>query len=215
MRILLTASSRHKAKNYRRYLGGIGRVDILAVGEHIDGINLYDMLVLSGGEDIEPSRYNEEVKYPSVKINRERDEMEFNLVDKFVKSKKPIFGICRGFQLLVVYFGGSLFQDLESEGFKSHRGKDGGDTYHRVRLCGILRDGFGDEWVVNSNHHQGLKDFPGRLPDGEILAISEDNIVEAFMSRKFRIFAVQWHPERHKGEGAELSTKLLDIIRQI
>jgi len=65
---------------------------------------------------------------------------------------------------------------------------------------------------VNSNHHQGMKGFPDKLSDGEILAVSEDHLVEAFMSKRYRILAVQWHPERHR---SEISEKLKEIVREL
>ncbi|MEO0201454.1 MAG: gamma-glutamyl-gamma-aminobutyrate hydrolase family protein, partial [candidate division WOR-3 bacterium] len=152
-----------------------------------------------------------EIKYENVEVDEERDELEFNLIDEFLRSKKPIFGICRGFQVLTVFFGGSLYQDLEMEGFKAiHRGENGKDKEHKVVFSGVFEGVFGSEGVVNSNHHQGLKGFPERLKDGEILAVSEDHLVEAFISKKYKVLAVQWHPERHK---SEISLKLLEIIK--
>ncbi|MEO0169200.1 MAG: gamma-glutamyl-gamma-aminobutyrate hydrolase family protein, partial [candidate division WOR-3 bacterium] len=104
MRILLTSGDVEKSENYKNYLKGLGaEVDVITPNDKRDIYpNEYDLLVLSGGKDINPKRYNEEIKYENVEVDEERDELEFNLIDEFLRSKKPIFGICRGFQVLTV-----------------------------------------------------------------------------------------------------------------
>lgn len=214
MRILLTAGDKQDVKNYKDYLKILSDNITVINPSNFKEINPtdYHLLVLSGGKDVNPRRYGEEIKYDSVEIEEERDEMEFELIDRFLHDSKPIFGICRGFQVLTVFFGGSLYQDLKKEGFKPiHKGKDNGDTEHDVIFSGIFEREFGYKGSVNSNHHQGLKGFPERLGNGEILAVSEDHLVEAFISRKYKVFAVQWHPERHK---SEISEGLLKILKR-
>ena len=73
----------------------------------------YDGLLLPGGGDIDPQRYGQEVN-GSRWVKPELDALQFAVLDAFVKAKRPVFGICRGHQLLNVYFGGSLIQDIES-----------------------------------------------------------------------------------------------------
>lgn len=215
MRILLTAGDVKKAENYLKYLKGLGaEIDVITPTEKKNIFpKEYDLLVLSGGKDVNPKRYNEEIKYESVEVDDERDELEFGLIEEFLRSGKPIFGICRGFQVLTVFFGGSLYQDLEMEGFKAiHKGENGEDNKHEVVFSGVFKEVFGSEGFVNSNHHQGLKGFPEKLRDGEILAVSEDHLVEAFISKKYKVLAVQWHPERHE---SEISQKLLEIVNEV
>ena len=193
------------------YLKDLGDVEIITFDLKIpDGD--YDLLVLGGGEDIDPKLYGEEVRYENVEIERLRDDCEFELVERFLSRGKAIFGICRGFQLLTVFFGGTLYQDLEKEGFKSiHRGKNGEDVEHGVIFSGVFENCFGLEGIVNSNHHQGLKGFPERLK-GEILAVSEDHLVEAFYSKTYRVLGVQWHPERHD---SPISKGILSFLKLI
>ena len=71
-----------------------------------------DSIILCGGEDVEPSRYNEKPSPKLGKVNTVRDAWEYAVLDEAVKLRKPILGICRGCQILNVYFGGTLYQDL-------------------------------------------------------------------------------------------------------
>ena len=71
----------------------------------------YDGLLLCGGVDINPARYGMENR-GAENIDDERDDVEFQILDDFVRSEKPVFGICRGMQLINVYFGGTLIQHL-------------------------------------------------------------------------------------------------------
>jgi len=211
MKVLLSVKDKEKAENYVRYLQSLGEIEIVTPASNLPDTD-YDILVLGGGEDIDPGFYGEDIKYENVKVDRFRDEFEMELVERSLLKGKAIFGICRGFQLLTVFFGGSLYQDLESEGFKPiHRGRNGEDVEHKVTFSGIFEVSFGGEGLVNSNHHQGLKGFPERLR-GEILAVSEDHLVEAFYSKTYRVLGVQWHPERQR---SRISEGLLRILRTI
>lgn len=210
MRILITASRKIKAKNYVRYLAPLGEVEVITPRDA--QMPEYDLLVLSGGEDVHPKYYGEEIRYPDLlEINEARDRLELTLVGRALKDRKPIFGICRGFQVLTVVLGGTLYQDLGREGFNGrlHRA-DKGDALHRVDFLGAFREAFGEGAVVNSRHHQGLKTVPKDVPDLEILARAEDGLIEAFSSRKLRLLAVQWHPERHD---SPLSPRLLEYLK--
>ena len=81
------------------------------IGGLPDDAESFDGLLICGGPDVSPSRYGEQIN-GSVGIDEERDDYEFTLADAFVKAKKPILGICRGYQLLNIYFGGSLFRTV-------------------------------------------------------------------------------------------------------
>ena len=124
-----------------------------------------------------------------------RDEMEMRLCERFVRMKKPVFGICRGFQLLNIYFKGTLVQDLEQDKNIVH-------PYHSCHLV-TAKEGswfyeqYGSDFVVNSYHHQSI----GRLGDGLSGTVTAENgqIIEAFEHKTLPVTAVQWHPERMTG----------------
>ena len=89
-----------------------------------------DGLLLPGGGDIDPVYYGEEMN-GSDEPDRELDKAQRDILDAFVKAKKPILGICRGMQLINIYFGGSLYQDLGTRDI--HTRKNGNDSIHSVK----------------------------------------------------------------------------------
>lgn len=164
-----------------------------------------DGFVFQGGGDISPELYGEtpidEKRWP---VDRSRDDFELQIIDYAVKSSRPILGICRGAQLLNVYFGGTLYQDLPSQNGTDvvHRDPPKYDkNFHEIvfKEGGLLGEIYGEgsnSKFVNSLHHQAVKTLGCKL---KVEAISPvDNIIEAFsyhdLKEKF-ILAVQWHPE--------------------
>lgn len=76
-------------------------------------INKVDGIIFSGGEDIHPLLYKQEVQPNLGPVNMERDRFELSLLDQAIQQQKAILGVCRGFQLINVYFGGSLHQEIQ------------------------------------------------------------------------------------------------------
>lgn len=105
------------------------------IGEPINNIHNADVVMLTGGEDVCPSYYNQR-QGSSTYANRNRDEMEIFVLNRAIELKKPIVGTCRGMQLLTVFMGGTLIQDIR------HPGR------HEITLYN------GDRVVTNSLHHQ-------------------------------------------------------------
>ena len=156
----------------------------------------YDGLLLTGGADIEPARYGQPVN-GSVAMDAARDEAEWRLIDAFLQAGKPIFGICRGCQILNAYFGGTLHQDIET---KARHRQDRSLPYliHGVVADDPLLEGiYGKDFSVNSCHHQAVDQLGEGL---RITAICPtDGVVEAFTHQHLPVFAVQWHPEKLTG----------------
>jgi len=147
-----------------------------------------DALLLPGGDDIDPCHYGQE-NCGSVGIDAERDRLEFEALDAFVKSGQPVLGICRGAQLINVAFGGSLFQDIPN-----HSRINNADRLHGSRTTDEkLRSLYGEEFIINSSHHQAVD----RLGEGlSAVQWADDGTVEAIRHESLPVFAVQWHPER-------------------
>ena len=198
--------------DYSRSVEAAGGVPVLlpvsdpettkALVSHLDG------LLLAGGEDVDPLLYKEKPEASLGKISPWRDGFEWNLAEAALEQQLPIFGICRGFQLLNVVLGGSLVQDLASENaVYSHHTclQYPKEQYsHEVLLTKDSRINtmFEQERIwVNSFHHQGIKALgEGLMVTGR----SEDGLVEAFEGTGANfLLAVQWHPETFTETKAE------------
>lgn len=150
-----------------------------------------DALILPGGGDITPGFYGQ-ANHGSRSINTELDLLQIQALEFFVDICKPVLGICKGMQLINVYFGGTLIQNLPSA--REHQIPDG-DLLHMSYVtedC-VLSHLYGKEFMINSNHHQAV-DKPGR--NLKIVQYSHDFIPEGFIHDSLPIIGVQWHPER-------------------
>ena len=153
----------------------------------------YDGLLLAGGADVDPARFGAE-NQGSVGIDPARDAAEFALLDAFFGAGKPVLGICRGHQVVNVWLGGSLIQDLCPALAPTHGSKDG-DQVHPIRAAedSLLHRLYGPAFAVNSAHHPAL----GRLGLGlAVTARSTDGVVEAVEHDTLPLISVQFHPER-------------------
>lgn len=164
-------------------------------------VQMVDMVVLTGGHDVNTIRYGEEIRYSTVQLYSCRDDIEFGLLEAAIVEKKPVFGICRGLQVINVFFGGSLHQNLHHDvpGTFPHRQpkEDIEKLLHPVMIesSSFLSRIFPDthEIMVNSFHNQSVKNLGNGL---KISAKSSDGIVEAIEHETYPIYAVQWHPEK-------------------
>ncbi|CAN7549723.1 gamma-glutamyl-gamma-aminobutyrate hydrolase family protein [Variovorax paradoxus] len=168
-----------------------------------------DGVVMHGGADVWPGSYGEVPLKDAWVGDRIRDLYDLALVEAFEQAGKPIFGVCRGLQLINVAFGGTLYQDIEAqhEHPETVRHRDPvtyDQNFHQIEIVEGTRLAKLYPEVktakVNSIHHQGVKDL---APGFEIEAWSlPDRVPEAIRRRADRgrsyIAATQWHPEFHK-----------------
>jgi putative glutamine amidotransferase len=168
-----------------------------------------DGLLLSGGPDLHPGYYSEEPIPELGTTILEWDALEMALLRLALKRGMPIFGICRGMQILNVALGGTLYQDVPSQ-----LGSDVIDHWqttpksqfaHEVE---VLDDSYLAEITdrqtieINSYHHQGIKGLADALT---VAARSSDGLIEALESRDFSdrwLVGVQWHPEGLRDTGS-------------
>lgn len=162
-------------------------------------IELLDGLLIPGGADITPTLYGEDPVPQVTYLLEDQDRLELSLIRLASERQIPIFGICRGIQLLNVAFGGTLYQDLPSQypGCIGHSQdvSTRSQLTHRAQLVSgsLMEQLLGPEPLfVNSYHHQALKET---APGFTVSARASDGVVEAIEDAARRIYAVQWHPE--------------------
>lgn len=221
--------SNPKYRKYAEALESAARVlghevVISDLSSHPELIEKTDGIVFTGGADVSPKRYGKpELSIECDDIDEERDKKEFDLAKKADEKGLPIFGICRGMQLLNVHYGGTLVADLPASGKPSHSKIEGKDSRHDVHLepgklvkkVTRITDG-----NVTSAHHQAVDLLaPGMAVSAKS---SKDEVIEAMewndQSGKPYFLAVQWHPERMEyGEplaGALFESFLWEVAAQ-
>jgi putative glutamine amidotransferase len=185
-----------------------------------DLVHDLDGLVLHGGADVCPRSYGEEPLRPEWSGDAARDAYEIALVKACMAADKPVFGICRGAQVINVALGGTLYQDTATQkaGAEVHRVWEVyDDLAHEVRFV----PGSGLEKLygrpggrINSVHHQAIKDVARGL---RVEARSlPDDIVEAvrFEGEPW-VFGVQWHPEWTKPEQLDRRVLLREFLAAV
>lgn len=163
--------------------------------------NKFDGFLFTGGQDINPEIYGEQVETFCGELCNERDFMEKMLFQHVIELDKPTFGICRGLQLFNALLGGTLYQDmptqLKTDNKIEHAQKppyskpvhnvyiEKGNPLYQIINTEVL--------AVNSYHHQGIKKLAENLI---AVAKAQDGLIEAIaMPGKRFVLAVQWHPE--------------------
>ena len=199
--------------------GGIPMVLPPFAGAAEEMVRGLDGLLLSGGSDLDPSYYGEDA-IPELDVTLpERDAFEMALLEHALKRGIPVFGICRGLQVLNVAFGGTLYQDLPSQvnpALIAHRQQspkwqwthevqvDEGSAVREIMAVHSTR--------VNSYHHQAIKDLAepfeavGRSVDGVVEAIEHRDLSERW------IVAVQWHAEAMR-EGDDVGPEHRNLFK--
>ncbi|QEK99269.1 gamma-glutamyl-gamma-aminobutyrate hydrolase family protein [Olivibacter sp. LS-1] len=201
--------------------GADASIEIIRLGYSLDNLKEVEVcqaIVFTGGEDVHPKYYNK-LEYLSycvpVDFDEKRDAFEWQLLRLAEKRELPILGICRGLQLINVYYGGTLIPDLASWGKFGHAKLPNGslpnhsinvDPYTLLFKITGAREG-----VVNSLHHQSAD----RIGKGLVAsAVTRDGVVEALERTDAKgkpfLLLVQWHPERME----DASNPFVENIRE-
>lgn len=191
------------------YYGGIpvliptvsGTTGYLAgIAQRIDG------LLIPGSRDMDPGFYNQK---PHPKINPmsiERTKAEFEVLEKTLSRNIPVLGICGGMQLINVFYGGNLYQDISALLPDALNHENGAvhsvETEKNTHLAEILKDSVD----VKSYHHQAVDKVGSGL---DVNARSPDGIVEGFENKSDRVLGIQWHPEL---EYSEVSARIFGMF---
>lgn len=141
-----------------------------------------EALIISGGDDVNPCHYH---RLPTLEVieDEQIEQLDFQCLDAFIQAKKPVLGICRGIQVIAVYYQASL-KNIQHHDHTSHSLVFHPQSYFKSNPS-----------FVYSYHHQSLE----KLPQGFLLsAYSKDHMIEAI--EKKDVFAVQWHPELEEND---------------
>ena len=158
------------------------------LAEYLNNISEYVMIVISGGNNIYTTKYSVDDIYT------ERDELEYKVIESAIEKNMPLFGICRGFQIINLYFGSKLTILLSKEHV---------DTTHVLESkVDIL-----DKEIVNSYHNFVVKE--NDLSDKLACYAKTGGVVEAIKHIKYNILGVQWHPER---QSKNIDSKLIEKL---
>lgn len=170
-------------KRYFDYLVEVDFVPVLLTPENYNHVMpMLDAVLLPGGGDVNPHLYHE-INHKTV-FDEKMDSFEFSVISLAISLNTAILGICRGLQVINVYFKGTLHQDILNHHNELHQIKNSDLSIYRKK-----------EFIVNSYHHQAINKLaPGFVP----FLISQDGIVEGIVDKKRKILAVQYHPEMSK-----------------
>lgn len=150
-----------------------------------------DALLLPGGGDITPAFFGQK-NHGSKNIDTELDITQLQSLELFVKWKRPVLGICKGMQIINVYFGGTIIQHIKES---PRHAWENGDKIHSTSVLpdSFLGKLYGKSMITNSAHHQAVG-RPGR--NLQIIQTADDGIIEGIVHSSLPILGVQWHPER-------------------
>lgn len=194
MKKIAIIGNRDKFENYYAAVEACGAVavgitseDEMPIVKDVDGV------IIPGGGDVNPKLYHQE-NTASADIDDALDELEIKVIDSVVKCQKPLLGICRGHQIVNIYFGGDLIQNVDNcDVHKRENDKD------RVHMSNVEKDSFlyaiyqEERISTNSAHHQAVRKLGTGL---RAIQYSEDGLIEAFYHETLPVYCLQWHPER-------------------
>ncbi len=171
-----------------------------------DYLSLSDGILFSGGNDPDPLIFAEEPHPAMKRIEPGRDMFERKMLERALKLQIPVLGICKGFQLMNMVLGGSIYQDIESELSDHIKHMQQVRRDYPTHSAHIVNDslaakilGTSSDFAVNSFHHQAIKELSDELT--EVVA-APDGLVEMAVSLEYNLFGVQWHPEMLEGSAA-------------
>ena len=176
--------------DYLKYVDNLFIPIALPIDKNIDELlELCDCFLVTGGDDMDSSWYNEPRHPKTLNVEPKMDVLDKTVIEYALKSGKPLLGICRGFQSLNVFLGGSLIQDIPND---THRGLIDNVGITLTGEGNFFKEIYNNDSKINSYHHQGIN----RLANDLIPTVMSNGLIEAVEHKTLPIVAVQWHPEK-------------------
>ena len=207
MKKILIAGEAGQTTNYENALAAMQVHFVTSL--QVKDVDEYDGLLLPGGGDVDPklfgqllipeteirqySRWEQQlIRKGQEKLTPELDRIQLAILKAFCQYRKPVFGICKGMQLINIAFGGDMLRHLPTAVHHAYREKD---QMHPARneVNSFLYEVYGSDMLVNSAHHQGVG-IPGR--GIRYVQYAPDGVVEGLQHEFLPVYGVQWHPER-------------------
>ncbi len=204
---ILIAGEAGQTTNYENALAAMQVHFVTSL--QVKDVDEYDGLLLPGGGDVDPklfgqllipeteirqySRWEKQlIRKGQEKLTPELDRIQLAILKAFCQYRKPVFGICKGMQLINIAFGGDMLRHLPTAVHHAYREKD---QMHPARneVNSFLYEVYGSDMLVNSAHHQGVG-IPGR--GIRYVQYAPDGVVEGLQHEFLPVYGVQWHPER-------------------
>ncbi len=220
-KLVIGLAAGRKYENYLKWIQKESEVNVVKLSHednNLGRLNECDGVILTGGEDVHPRLYGKPEygnEYHLDDFDIARDEFEMQVIDYSQRNKVPLLGICRGLQIVNVFFGGTLIPDIPSFGKPEHtKYEEGKDRVHPIAVTkgSFLESITGvRQGVVNSAHHQSM-DIAGH---GLVVnAMSSEGIVEGLELKEKEgspyLLLVQWHPERMTDQHSPFSKNIRD-----
>ncbi len=196
-RVLIPFRHSHRLAPYLDAVRAGGMEPVPADVSEPIAIENTDGLLLMGGTDINPARYLAQPWPETEAPDDKRDLAELEVLDEALNKGMPVLAICRGLQLLNVYYGGTLIQHLSSAGRHDTEFEDKATVAHEISiekdsLLGAIAQA--PVWRVNSRHHQAADRIGAGLR--VVARDAQDETIEALERPESRfVLGVQWHPE--------------------
>jgi putative glutamine amidotransferase len=207
-KVLVCYRYEEKGLPYLKAIRNAGLEPVSATPAHQPSFESISGLVLTGGSDLNPALYGQTPHPKTTDVDSERDQFELMALGWAVSAGIPVLCICRGMQLLNVFAGGTLFQDIPNHVVRTP--EDPGRPVHTITIerdSQLRRIIETDTMLVNSRHHQAVDKLGRGLA---VSALAPDGTVEAIeMDGPNLVLGVQWHPEDQVDSDA-LNCRLFD-----
>lgn len=173
---------------------------ILPVDQNIEYLlDQCDCFLIPGGNDIDAKYYHQKNHKNNILVDPSVDKLDFEVLKYAINNQKPVLGICRGIQVINVFFYGDLIQDIED---KSHENLD--SDIIELTNDSTFKEILDSSFLINSYHHQAI----GKIGEGIKIEGVSRQIVELITLQKYKIIGCQFHLEK-------INEKISDLIMKI